>query len=197
MPTTDCAPDACPVRAMPQRGWRYLIALGGNVPHPRHGGPRDVLRAAVAALAAAGLRVEAVAPVIDSAPLGPSRRRYANGAARVYSALAPPALLALLQRIERDFGRRGGRRWAARVLDLDIVLWQGGVWRARDLTIPHPAFRSRGFVLGPAAAVAAEWRDPLSGRTVAQLRARLTRPRPIPRPRGGRAHSSVGRATDF
>ena len=52
----------------------------------------------------------------------------------------PDALLALLKRIERDFGRRpGGQRWGARVLDLDIVLWCGGACApAPGLTIPHP-----------------------------------------------------------
>ena len=41
-------------------------------------------------------------------------------------ALDPPAMLAALKAIERDFGRRAGRRWGARVLDLDIVAWSGG-----------------------------------------------------------------------
>ena len=96
--------------------------------------------------------------------------------------LAPRPLLAALKAIEHAFGRRGrGRRWGARVLDLDIVLWSGGSFAAPGLTIPHPLYRTRDFVLTPAATIAPEWRDPATGRTVRQLRARLTGPRPLPR----------------
>ena len=126
--------------------------------------------------------VIAQAPVIASEPLGPSMRRYANGAALIETDLAPHALLGLLKRVERDFGRRQrGQRWSARVLDLDIVLWSGGRFEAPDLTIPHAEFRKRDFVLGPAAVIAGGWRDPVSGRTVRQLHACLTRLAQLPR----------------
>ena len=140
----------------------------------------------------------ALSPTIETAPLGPSRRRYANAAAVVESLLAPEAMLDLLNQVEREFGRRRrGQRWGARVLDLDIVLWEGGTWDSPSLILPHPRFRTRGFVLGPAARIAPYWRDPVTGLTLAQLAARLTRPRPLPRAAPGRALSSVGRATDF
>src|SRR5690606_11786402 len=136
-------------------GERYLIALGSNRCHGRHGRPEAVLRAAFAALDRKGLAIETTSPILATAPLGPSRRRYANAAALVRTKLAPDALLDRLKRIERRFGRRrGGRRWAARVLDLDVVLWSGGGWCSPGLTVPHPAFRSRAFVLRPAAAIA-------------------------------------------
>lgn len=152
---------------------RYLIALGSNVRHVRHGAPEHVLRAAVGHLPGT---VVALAPTITSAPLGPSRRRYANSAAVLRTALLPEALLARLKELEHEFGRRnGGQRWGSRVLDLDIVLWSGGTWASPGLTIPHPAFRVRSFVLGPAAAIVPGWRDPLSGLSVRQLLARLKR----------------------
>lgn len=151
---------------------RYLIALGSNVRHHRHGLPPAVLRAALAALGEAGLKVERASHVIVTAPLGPSLRRYANSAAIVTADLAPDVLLHRLKAIERRFGRRGGRRWSSRVLDLDIVLWSGGAWTSTGLTVPHVAFRQRGFVLHPAAAIAPSWRDPLSGLTLRQLAAR-------------------------
>lgn len=114
-----------------------------------------------------------------SAPIGPSLRRYANAVAVVRTALDPPDLLHCLKQIERRFGRRpGGQRWSARVLDLDIVLWDGGCWHSPGLTIPHAAFRERAFVLSPAISVAARWLDPRSGLSLRHLHARLTRPRP-------------------
>lgn len=140
-----------------------------------------MLAAALAALEEEGVAVLAVSPVIASVPLGPSLRRYANGAAVIETDLDPPALLALLKTVERRFGRtRGGKRWGARVLDLDIVLWSGGMWGSPELVVPHRSFGERTFVLEPATAIAPAWRDPVSGYTVRHLLARLTRPRPLP-----------------
>jgi 2-amino-4-hydroxy-6-hydroxymethyldihydropteridine diphosphokinase len=160
---------------------RYVVALGSNRRHPRYGRPEAVLEAAFGALDRKGLALKVASPIISTPPLGPSRRCFANAAALVETKLLPDRLLVRLQAIEGKFGRRrGGRRWAARVLDLDIVLWSGGAWCSPELVVPHPAFRERGFVLHPAAAIAPRWRDPLSGLSLGHLLARLTRPRPLP-----------------
>ena len=151
----------------------YAIALGSNV-RGRHGPPERTLAAALAAVGG----VIAASPVVRSAPLGPSRRRYANAAAMIASDELPLALLARLKGIERDFGRRPGRTWGARVLDLDIVLWSDGAWASPGLTVPHIAFRDRAFVLHPLAAIVPGWRDPVTGRTVRQLARAVDRPRP-------------------
>jgi 2-amino-4-hydroxy-6-hydroxymethyldihydropteridine diphosphokinase len=165
---------------------RYLIALGSNQRHPRVGAPRRVLAAALERLAAEGVHVIVAAPIIETDPLGPSIRRYANSAAVIETELEPEELLALLKRIEREFGRRAsGQRWRARVLDLDIVLWSGGPYASPALTIPHPLFRERRFVLTPALAVAPAWRDPLTGATLRQLHARLTRNQALPKRAAG------------
>ena len=137
-----------------------------------------MLHAALERIGSEGVQVLAAAPVLLTEPIGPSLRRYANSAALVATALDPPEMLRLAKQIERAFGRRpGGQRWTSRVLDIDLVLWSGGAFAGRDLTIPHPLFRARAFVLGPAAAIAPRWRDPLTGLTLRQLHARLTRPR--------------------
>jgi 2-amino-4-hydroxy-6-hydroxymethyldihydropteridine diphosphokinase len=178
---------------------RYLIALGSNRRHHRFGSPRQVLRAAMAAL-----KPERTSPIITTAPIGPSQRRYANAALVLRSSEGPEALLARLKAIEAGFGRRsGGQRWASRVLDLDIILWSQGCWSSPGLTIPHTQFRARSFVLTPAAQIARCWRDPVTCLTLHHLQARLTRNLPLPKrapsQKDGvvRAHSSVGRATDF
>lgn len=165
---------------------RYLIALGSNMRHPRHGGPRQVIAAALDELDHGKFEVVAASKVVETAPLGPSRRRYGNAVALVHSKREPPEVLRKLKKIEHRFGRRRtGLAWSARVLDLDIVLWNGGAWASDDgegsLVIPHPAFRERRFVLQPAATIAAAWRDPLTGLTLRQLSARLTKPHPAPR----------------
>lgn len=154
---------------------RYAIALGSNRPG-RHGSPSREVAAALDAIGG----VTAVSPLLRTAPLGPSKRRFVNAVALIETIEDPPALLRRLKEIERAFGRRRGQSWAARVIDLDIVLWSGGAWASTGLTVPHPQFRTRDFVLRPLAAVTPRWRDPISGLSMRQLRARLTRPVRLP-----------------
>lgn len=158
----------------------YLIALGSNRRHVVYGLPPQVVCAAMEECAALGT-VTARSPVIATAAMGAAQRRFANAALTLSSDLTPPALLAALKRMEREFGRRRGQRWGDRVLDCDIILWSGGVWRSAGLNVPHPAYAQRTFVLTPAIAIAPGWRDPVSGFSTAQLHARLTRRRPLPR----------------
>ena len=151
----------------------YIIALGSNRRHPRYGAPAQVLGAAMA-------RLDPLvrSRIIASRPVGPSQRIYANATILIESNLTPPALLSHLKAIEHAFGRRAsGQRWSARVLDLDIILWLGGVWADKTLTIPHPAYRQRRFVLAPLCEIAPWWRDPLTHFYPPQQKARLDRKR--------------------
>ncbi|HYG47433.1 MAG TPA: 2-amino-4-hydroxy-6-hydroxymethyldihydropteridine diphosphokinase [Allosphingosinicella sp.] len=161
----------------------YAIALGSNR-RGRHGAPAATLRAAAAAIGAERLSAIRLTPA-----LGPAGRGFANAVALLRSELDPPALLARLKQVERDFGRRGGRRWGPRILDLDIILWSEGAWGGDGLVVPHPEFRRRRFVLDPLAEVAPDWRDPITGATVRQLLYRLGKARSLPslegRVRGG------------
>ena len=161
------------------------IALGSNRRHGRHGSPAAVIAAAVAAIDAAGLTVKKVSKVRATPPLGPPQRCFATAVAAVATDLPLAAVLQCLQGIEQHFGRRGGRRWGARVLDLDIVAagpvvtprhWRGA---SRGLIVPHRAVADRRFVLGPLAEIAGGWRHPVLHLTARQLRARLHRPRSV------------------
>ena len=152
----------------------YLIALGSNQRHQTFGSPREVVATAMDLLDGTAGTVASRSRIIDSAPVGPSQRRFANAAILLETRLNPLSLLTVLQEAEVAFGRRKlGRRWRARVLDLDIVMWSGGSVAHPDLTVPHPLFRERDFVLQPAAQIAPCWRDPLTALTLRQLGARL------------------------
>lgn len=154
----------------------YAIALGSNRRHVRHGRPAGVVEAAIAALDASFGLFDS-SPIILNKAVGGAGRDFANAVALVESDLAPLTMLAALKQMERDFGRRGGRRWGERVLDLDIVAWSGGRVRARGLTVPHPRLAERNFVAGPLAAIAPRWR--LSGcQNAAHVAARLGKRRP-------------------
>lgn len=137
-----------------------------------------MLRAAIARIDAGDVHVVAVSPLIVTPALGPAGRRFANAAMIVETRLDPPALLALLKGLEAAFGRRRGRRWGPRVIDLDILLWSEGRYRrGRGLAIPHLALEQRDFVLRPLANIAPEWRVGRGARTVRHSASRLARGR--------------------
>ncbi|TPE61848.1 2-amino-4-hydroxy-6-hydroxymethyldihydropteridine diphosphokinase [Sandaracinobacter neustonicus] len=156
-----------------------LIGLGGNRCHGRHGPPRRVIAAALAALEADGVKLLSVSRIVETPPLGPSNRRFANAAAEIHWAGTPEALLTLLQSIERQFGRKRWRRWGARVLDLDLLAFGQLQLAKKRLKLPHPALPERLFVLHPLAEIAPNWRHPQLRLTVRQMTARLQKPRPF------------------
>jgi 2-amino-4-hydroxy-6-hydroxymethyldihydropteridine diphosphokinase len=154
----------------------YAIAIGSNRPHGRYGRPTGVVEAAIGRLDRDFGLFDA-APILINPAHGAAGRDFANSVALIESDLDPPAMLKRLKRLERDFGRRRGRRWGSRVLDLDIVAWSGGKWSSHGLTIPHKSAPRRNFVIGPLATVAPGWR--LDGHVTAHHFAhRLARRRP-------------------
>jgi 2-amino-4-hydroxy-6-hydroxymethyldihydropteridine diphosphokinase len=98
---------------------------------------------------------------------------YANGCALLEVALAPEALLDVLQATENLFGRVRAERWGPRTLDLDLILYGLQRIATERLEVPHPRMAERAFVLLPLAEIAAEWIDPVSGRPVGELAAAL------------------------
>ena len=151
----------------------YAIAIGSNRPHGRHGRPAGVVEAAIARLDQDFGLFDA-SPIILNAAHGGAGRDFANAVALVESELEPPDMLVRLKAIEREFGRRRGKRWGPRVLDLDVAMWSGKRWRSRRLTVPHLQLGKRSFVLNPLAAIAPNWRleGPLTARHLAHRLAR-------------------------
>ena len=151
----------------------YAIAIGSNRPHGGFGRPQQVVEGAIAGLDEEFGLFDA-SPIVVNAAIGGAGRDFANAVALVESTLEPLEMLRKLKSIERDFGRRRGKHWAARVLDLDIALWSGGRFRSRRLNIPHHGLENRSFVLQPLAAIAPDWRvrGPLTARHLAHRLAR-------------------------
>ena len=152
-----------------------LIGLGANLEHPRYGGPRETLEAALSCLECAELRILARSRWYRSAPVPASDQPwFVNGVAALETDLDPAALLARLHALEAEFGRRRGRRNAARTLDLDLLDYRGRISRPGERPeLPHPRLAGRAFVLLPLAEVAPGWRHPVSGRDLRGLIAEL------------------------
>jgi 2-amino-4-hydroxy-6-hydroxymethyldihydropteridine diphosphokinase len=103
--------------------------------------------------------------------------RFLNGALVGGTTASPRDLLDSLLAIERDAGRSRPYPGAARTLDLDLLLYGDRILHVPGLSVPHPRFRERFFVLVPLAEIAAEWVDPVTGKTVGELLEQLRGPR--------------------
>jgi 2-amino-4-hydroxy-6-hydroxymethyldihydropteridine diphosphokinase len=141
------------------------IALGSNL-----GDRRAHLDWAIGQLAADLSQLRA-SSFHDTAPIDVegSQPRYLNAAVVGLTTLAPRVLLDRLLDLERARGRTRPARRAPRTLDLDLILYGDRVIDEPGLAVPHPEFHRRAFVLDPLAEIAADWRDPRSGRTVGDL----------------------------
>lgn len=118
---------------------------------------------------------------------------YVNGVVEIESELSAKAMLAALHDIEAALGRTRPKRWASRVIDLDLLAYGDEIapspaghahWRGLSLAaqmeatpegliLPHPRLQDRAFVLKPMAEIAPAWRHPVLGETVSAMLAAL------------------------
>ena len=107
----------------------------------------------------------------ETAPVGAPGPQplFLNAAAVGETAASAREILAELMAIERERGRERPFQNAARTLDLDLILFGSLVMEESTLTVPHPRFRERRFVLEPLAEIAPDLVDPVTGSTVGEL----------------------------
>jgi 2-amino-4-hydroxy-6-hydroxymethyldihydropteridine diphosphokinase len=130
-----------------------LLALGGNI-----GDVRDTLDGAIRALCD-GHAVQLLVRSSDylTPPWGVAEQPpFVNLCIAVETSLPPPALLARTQAVERAFGRERAheRRFGPRSLDIDIIAYDDLTVQTPELTLPHPRWSDRAFVLVPLAEIA-------------------------------------------
>jgi 2-amino-4-hydroxy-6-hydroxymethyldihydropteridine diphosphokinase len=106
----------------------------------------------------------------ETEPVGiTDQPRFLNMAAAIETAMTPLEMLDAIKAIETRLGRQRRDRWGPREIDIDIVLWDQQVVQGERLTLPHPEFRGRAFVLEPLREIAADVTDPVTGKTVEEL----------------------------
>jgi len=148
---------------------RVAVALGSNV-----GDRTGHLNHAVARLQSVIHKLR-VSRYHETAPVGVTGPQplFMNAVAVGQTRLTPQALLEAMLAIERERGRERPRPNAPRTLDLDLILFGELVSEGADLTIPHPRFRERRFVLEPLVEVAPEFVDPVTKLTIRELLERM------------------------
>jgi 2-amino-4-hydroxy-6-hydroxymethyldihydropteridine diphosphokinase len=144
---------------------RVAIALGSNL-----GDRRAHLQYAIDALSIDLTDIKS-SSIIETPPegVGGEHGPYLNAAVVGLTGLSARDLLARLMEIEEEGGRQRPYPLAPRTLDLDLILYGDSVIEEAGLSVPHPHFRERAFVLRPLAEIAPDMRDPITGETIGAL----------------------------
>ncbi len=144
---------------------RIYLSLGSNL------GDREAhLRAAIAELGPAGVRVLRQSSIYETEPQDvPEQPWFLNLVVEAETELAPEELLASLVAIETRLGRRRTQPRGPREIDLDILLYDDAVLKTPSLEIPHPRLAARRFVLEPLAELVPDLRLPVTDRMVREM----------------------------
>lgn len=141
------------------------IGIGSNI-----GDRRANCEGTLRLMKEAGLRVTRRSSMIETEPWGvQDQPRFINMAVEASTDLPPLELLHLLKDVEVRMGRKAAERWGPRIIDLDILLFDGLVMCTDDLIIPHPFMHERLFVLQPLAEINPDLVHPLLHKTVREL----------------------------
>lgn len=146
-----------------------LIGLGANLPSVRHGAPLQTLEAALAVLGRHDIKLLRRSRWYTTAPVPASDQpHFVNIVVSLETNLEAGALLRVLHNIEDEFGRVRTARNAARVLDIDLLDYDGQV-ETEWPVLPHPRMDQRAFVLVPLRDIAPDWSHPVTGCGISEL----------------------------
>jgi 2-amino-4-hydroxy-6-hydroxymethyldihydropteridine diphosphokinase len=137
---------------------RALIGIGSNI-----GLAAGNCEKAIALINnSESVNVTAQSSLYESEPVGKADQAwFVNAAIEVHTTLAPEELLQLLLKVEQGFGRTRNEKWGPRIIDLDLLDYEGMIMDSKTLTLPHPEMAQRRFVLEPLSEIAGESVHPL------------------------------------
>ncbi len=119
---------------------------------------------------ATGLKIGRTSPVYETEPVGgPHQPKYLNMVVEIVTDLEVKKLLKVCQEIEKEMGRVRTERWGPRDIDIDILIYGDLVSSTKELTIPHPLFHEREFMLRPMADIAPDLQHPVLDLSISQL----------------------------
>jgi 2-amino-4-hydroxy-6-hydroxymethyldihydropteridine diphosphokinase len=146
------------------------LALGSNL------GDREAnLRSAVHALQRRGVTPSRLSSFYHTEPKELLNQPwFLNGVMEASTCLQPRRLLEVCREVEHEHGRIRTYSNAPRTLDIDIIFYDGLIVDTPELTIPHPRYANRRFVLEPLAEIAPDLPDPRTGLTIRELLAATT-----------------------
>jgi 2-amino-4-hydroxy-6-hydroxymethyldihydropteridine diphosphokinase len=98
-----------------------------------------------------------------------SQDLFYNQVLLVETDLLPSSLLEKILSIEMQMGRIRDQKWGPRLIDIDILDYNGQIIQNSELIVPHPFMHERMFTLIPLKEIASEWKHPVFHKTVSQL----------------------------
>lgn len=145
---------------------RALIGVGSNL-----GLPVENCKKAVSFINQSEfIKVTAQSSLYHSEPIGKSDQPwFVNAAIEVHTSLTPEELLQHLLKIEQIFGRIRNEKWGPRIIDLDILDYDGEILNSETLILPHPEMTQRRFVLEPLSEIAGSALHPLEKKSILDL----------------------------
>ena len=153
---------------------KVLIGIGSNL-----GSPQENCKKAISLLdELESISILKQSSFYQSEPIGKKNQPwFVNAAIEIQTTLSPESLLKTLLNIEQQMGRTRSEKWGPRVIDLDILDYEGRMINSKSLTLPHPEMLNRRFVLEPLSEISGSTINPVKNKSIKTLLNELS---PIP-----------------
>ncbi len=152
-----------------------IIAIGSNLPSGTFGSATKNCEMSLIFLGRSGINILDQSSWYKTVPIPTSTQpNFINGVVSVKTDLGCEALLNALLEIETKMGRERSIQDAARIIDLDLIVYNDEIIESEKLTLPHPRLAERAFVAQPIAEIAPDWCHPVSNASISDILSKLT-----------------------
>ncbi|MFW6119652.1 MAG: 2-amino-4-hydroxy-6-hydroxymethyldihydropteridine diphosphokinase [Petrotogales bacterium] len=136
-----------------------FLAFGSNL-----GNRKKLILTAIDKLLQKGLLLNQLSSLYETIPYGYSEQPvFLNCVASFLFGKTPFDLLEIIQRVENELGRKREKKWGPRVIDIDILLFEGQIIKEKELIVPHYDIHNRLFFLKPLMEISPDIKDPQNG----------------------------------